>query len=486
MLKDFARRVHEAFDHEVIGAVLSISARFKSEQRDELIHAMKRGYPELQVISVADELEAAATAYASQMESAWLATAKTVLIVDFGAGKVDVGVYVIRSDECRMIHRGNKEIGGRDIDDLLVDRYIKKHSINLTSLDFEVRTRLYSCLVDRCRQAKEILSTENYAEIDLNVNRTPLQAGLCRLDRKTFESVCKTVFGEVKGLVRATVNAAKLKKPDDILLLGGSCKSPIVRKRIFGLWSISDNNREYDMLVAHGVIEAAARHHFESAPASKPQAESHPISSLCQVAPSGTDPPSAQLQDQQHISAERNERHDSAESLVLPKPRIDNHLIWCVPSAGSQYAVLTYLASQNLIAISTQGVDSRAANGFFQMFGGHTDPVCVFGLGIIQFDFRCTMAFIVSAYVGIRAVLPEEAAMAIEWDVQFWNGKEWIMAIGACPLKQGTFFGKDFGFNRESTPVTAICLRLWASAPVGQEVSVVLDRFELEGAVLMP
>jgi molecular chaperone DnaK (HSP70) len=212
-------------------------------------------------IEVVEELDAAANAYAAEMQERCGSDPRTVLIVDFGAGKLDIGVYRIDGHRATRIYSGGKEWGGRDIDFALAHHYLQEFGIDLRSSEYddEGRARIFSHFVDQCRRAKEALSTKAETELALTDPESSVRLGSKTLTRVRFDEIFAAQFEEVRSLVKGIVDGGTVNDLDDVLLLGGSCRICAVRKRIFDVVKRPDRKRQYDLLVVRGAISEIAR-----------------------------------------------------------------------------------------------------------------------------------------------------------------------------------------------------------------------------------
>jgi actin-like ATPase involved in cell morphogenesis len=284
IIADVVRRVSEA-GLAVRGAAISLPSCFPEDCCSGLRDAIQAAHPDWQAVSIIRDLEAAALAYASDRPPGRPAKSHRLLIVDFGDGSTDVGIVDIGDPESPAIVSvaGDPMLGGRDLDIELTNRLLTKFlKQGLTSLTPQNGRRVGSILLERCRAAKETLSSERSTEINLRFPRYAVDAGEIPIKREDLEQLGEPIFCRVLDLVRRVLEESRQnpKELDDVLLIGSSCKIPSLRARILSFVGWSNPIQENDLLVAQGAILSAGRHSVSLSPPPaaqpplKPQRES--------------------------------------------------------------------------------------------------------------------------------------------------------------------------------------------------------------------
>jgi molecular chaperone DnaK (HSP70) len=141
----------------------------------------------------------------------------TVAVFDFGATAADVtllrkqGVFLLAGRPERV------DIGGFDLDDLVVEHVIAKIGTHSPEL------------VQSCVEAKELLGS--YPEVRIPV-LTDDEVREVRLSRLEFEAIIRPSVELAVTALERVVRTAGLCEPDVILLVGGSARIPLVAKEI--------------------------------------------------------------------------------------------------------------------------------------------------------------------------------------------------------------------------------------------------------------
>jgi actin-like ATPase involved in cell morphogenesis len=258
-IRDFinglAQIVYERIHEPIIGVVVAAPSCFTNKDCSELKTIIQQGCPNWQFVEIVDNLVAAGFGYAHQfMKLSAKELLRNILVVDFGAGKLDVGVIQIdgKGGVSVLSRSGNRDLGGRDIDSLLASTYRNGKVLH------QWGTEEAFSILESCRKAKESLSTEMEAEIVLNIRRPrTVRLEPWKITRAELEKLCQPIFEEVFCSIRTALAAAQPKRIDDVLLLGGSMQIPALRKAILERFSRSPDERQTDLLVVQGAITAA-------------------------------------------------------------------------------------------------------------------------------------------------------------------------------------------------------------------------------------
>ena len=240
-------------------AVITVPAYFTDEQRrDTKLAAEKIG---LNVLRLLPEPTAAAIAIGLDK-----GRDQTILVYDLGGGTFDVSILKVENNDFRVqAVNGNHDLGGNDFDLALNDHALnlfnEKHGVDLRQKDQadpEVRKAM-QMLTSACERVKMELSDAEEAFLDLPnfYQGAHLEA---QIDRRTFESLIKSLVYETKDLVMKTLADAKLGVDDidRLVLVGGSTKIPLVSRVLADTIKepyIADN---VDLAVSHGAAIMAA------------------------------------------------------------------------------------------------------------------------------------------------------------------------------------------------------------------------------------
>ncbi|MEV0945879.1 Hsp70 family protein [Rhodococcus sp. NPDC049939] len=151
----------------------------------------------------------------------------TVAIADFG----DSGLSVVVADQMtgEVIHADRtNDFSGRGIDDLLYG-----HVVGSLPTSHPLRYLDRALLSARCRVAKEQLSSEPnaYVDVDLQGNR-PVE-----ISRTTFDEIAAPAIRIAVDFIHATV-ASSPRPPDALALLGGMANIPAIKAAVTDAFTI--------------------------------------------------------------------------------------------------------------------------------------------------------------------------------------------------------------------------------------------------------
>jgi len=223
----------EAFLGEPVKkAVITVPAYFNERQRQATKDAGK--IAGLEVVRILNEPTAAAMAYGLHEKDS-----VRILVYDFGGGTFDVsileggeGVIEVKATS------GDTHLGGANIDERIMDWLIEEFKKE-TGIDLRKDRTALQRLKEAAEQAKKELSFKMETEINLpfitidpNTNQ-PLHLQKT-LTRARLEEMIKDLVERTIDIVKQALEDAKLKPEDidDVVLVGGSTRIPLVQRRI--------------------------------------------------------------------------------------------------------------------------------------------------------------------------------------------------------------------------------------------------------------
>jgi molecular chaperone DnaK len=217
-----------ALEQEVTRAVITVPAFFNDAQRAATREAGERAG--LTVERILSEPTAAALAYGLDK----LEGRRRIAVYDLGGGTFDVSVLELREGVFEVLATaGDTRLGGDDLDRALAEAIWKKAapegSPDWESLEMGKRVRL----IEAAEGVKKALSTQAVAPVELpffleawslavEVTRAELDA----LARPWVEATRKHCL---RALSDAGLKPAEL---DEVVLVGGSTRMPLVRERV--------------------------------------------------------------------------------------------------------------------------------------------------------------------------------------------------------------------------------------------------------------
>jgi molecular chaperone DnaK len=224
---------------EVSGAVITVPAYFNDAQRQATKDAGK--IAGLDVKRIINEPTAAALAYGMDKKAD-----EKIAVYDFGGGTFDISILEVGENIVEVKStNGDTHLGGDNLDQrvitYLVDEFRKDQGIDLTKDPMAVQR-----LREAAEKAKMELSTAQSTDINLPYI-TADQSGpkhlTLKLTRAKFEQlvddlVVRTLEPCKKALADAGLSASEI---DEIVLVGGSTRVPLVRQKVEALFGKESN-----------------------------------------------------------------------------------------------------------------------------------------------------------------------------------------------------------------------------------------------------
>jgi len=252
------KEISEAFLGEPVKkAVVTVPAYFNDSQRQATKDAgVIAG---LEILRIINEPTAAAIAYGLDKISD--GKEKNVLIFDFGGGTHDVSLLTIEGGLIEVVATaGNCHLGGEDIDNRLVEYFIKEFQ-RKNKKDITGNARAIKRLKTACERLKRTLSSTATATIEID----SLYDGVdfnCSITRSKFEDLCADVFRNTMEPVEKVLRDAKMDKGsvDEIVLVGGSTRIPKIQALLSDFFNGKELNKSVnvDEAVAYGAAVQAA------------------------------------------------------------------------------------------------------------------------------------------------------------------------------------------------------------------------------------
>jgi molecular chaperone DnaK len=225
------------FDNEVDRAVITVPAYFNDAQRTATRDAGR--IAGLEVLRIINEPTAASLAYGLDAKHSGL-----IAVYDLGGGTFDISILRVEDGVFQVLStNGDTHLGGDDIDVLLIDTVLAEdaHASRTPEQLQEIRKAVI--------QAKWDLSDRE--ETTLNGKR---------LTRAEFEQLIAPVVERTLGPVRQALADAALdpSQIDEIVLVGGSTRIPMVRRKVAELFGKAPHSElNPDEVVALGAAVQA-------------------------------------------------------------------------------------------------------------------------------------------------------------------------------------------------------------------------------------
>lgn len=247
ILKKLVTDAEEATGEKIRDVVITCPAYFGINEREATKIAGE--IAGLNVRQILNEPTSAAISYGLENDED-----KVVLVYDLGGGTFDVSMIDIKKNSIKVICTGgDPSLGGKDFDDRVIshlrEQFVEQTGITDNILDDPETSQDFQNSAER---AKKILSTRDMVPVSVSYNGEKAKV---TLDREKFEEITKDLLNRTISLTRQMLNEAKLKGYeyfDEILLVGGSSRMPMVRESIYSEFQFEPRLFDPDEAVAKG------------------------------------------------------------------------------------------------------------------------------------------------------------------------------------------------------------------------------------------
>jgi molecular chaperone DnaK len=240
-----------------VSAVITVPAYFGLAEREATYQAgIIAG---LDVLELLDEPVAAAMHYGLTSGSD-----RTVLVYDLGGGTFDTTVLRISRGAVTVLATdGHSLLGGTDVDQRLFDVILARLADHLSAVELDAITDDKATLADlvlETEAAKKDLSARTSRQV---VVRTPAGHHSVVVTRADLDAACSDLFDTTAEIIGRVLRAAKLDGGagiDDIIMVGGSSRIPMLSPRLTALLGKTPRLTDPDLAVAKGA--ALRAHHL--------------------------------------------------------------------------------------------------------------------------------------------------------------------------------------------------------------------------------
>lgn len=251
-------------------AVVTIPAYFKNSQRVKTYEAIRKSG--LDIIRIINEPTAAAIGYCYENRSNDMIN-KNILIYDFGGGTFDISIakinYQNNNLDIQIIATGgDNHLGGRDIDNNLVDYFVnllkEKKNIDLTQ---EKHEKKLIKLRRACEELKVFLSSASIGNLDCEFYEEYFEDNPenIELTAAKFNRINSVLFEKTLDLVKQLLKDVHLDKSDihDVVLVGGSSRITYIKTMLMDYFGKpGKQNINPDEIVAVGAAIVASEDLF--------------------------------------------------------------------------------------------------------------------------------------------------------------------------------------------------------------------------------
>ena len=240
ILQKLKREAERYLGQEVTEAVVTVPAYFNDAQRQATKDAGK--IAGLDVKRIINEPTAAALAYGLDKTEDQI-----IAVFDFGGGTFDISILEVGDSVVEVKStNGDTHLGGDDVDRVLIDWMIDSFKKD-SGIDVAGQPMVLQRLKDAAEKAKIELSTKQQSEINLpflTADASGPKHFVETLSRSQFERMIDSVIERTlepcrKAIKDAGVNPSEI---DEIILVGGSTRIPLVQEKVEKLFNKSANH----------------------------------------------------------------------------------------------------------------------------------------------------------------------------------------------------------------------------------------------------
>jgi molecular chaperone DnaK len=228
VLQKLKRDAEAYLGEPVTKAVITVPAYFNDSQRQATKDAGR--IAGLEVLRIINEPTAAALAYGLDKKQS-----QTILVFDLGGGTFDVSVLEVGDGVIEvMATNGDTHLGGDDWDERvakwLIEEFRKEQGVDLAQ-DRQALQRLR----EAAEKAKIELSSLKQAEINLpfiTADASGPKHLNMTLTRAKFEQLTEDLVQRLRKPFEQALKDAGLKQVDEVVLVGGSTRMPMVQELV--------------------------------------------------------------------------------------------------------------------------------------------------------------------------------------------------------------------------------------------------------------
>ncbi|WPB79397.1 TIGR02266 family protein [Archangium violaceum] len=260
LLRELKSATTAGLGHEATRAVLCVPAHFDDRQRAAMREA--GSLAGLDVLRILNAPSAAALAFGHERGLA----RKRLLVVELGGGGLDVSVVQLTGDDLEVITTGgDPTVGGMDFDARIAEALASE--LQAQGLPRPEHPTDWLPLLTAAEAAKVALSERDEVTFPLPGTQAPFS-----FNRERLEALTADLVQRITLVVRQVLESSALSPQglDEVLLLGGQGRSPLVRRRLeesLGVPVRADMQSTHDAthlvalgaaLLGQGLLDAAA------------------------------------------------------------------------------------------------------------------------------------------------------------------------------------------------------------------------------------
>ncbi len=257
ILKRLKAIAENYLDQSISKAVITVPAYFSDAQRQATYAAGE--IAGLDVVRMINEPTAAALTYDIKQ-----AEQKHLLVYDLGGGTFDVSVVNVEAGVVEVLSsHGDNHLGGDDFDQKII-QYLLDHLQATYAVDARLYSKAMARITRAAERAKLVLSDQPYAQIEeeylLEHNGVAIHLSI-ELSRMQYEEMIEDYINLTMDAVHTALKGGKLTAAeiDEVILVGGSTRTPCVRKRLYNGFGFEPHGEvDADLCVSMGAAIQAA------------------------------------------------------------------------------------------------------------------------------------------------------------------------------------------------------------------------------------
>lgn len=253
ILEELKNRIEERLKQPVTRAVITVPAYFNDSQRQATRDAGKLAG--LDVLRIVNEPTAAALAYGIGIKGD---DNRVIAVYDLGGGTFDVSILRIENGVFEVLAtNGDTFLGGDDFDRAIVEYWLALYpELNAA---YKTTAQLNPILRLAAEEAKKQLSSQNEFEKVLFIDsNTSFKVELSLVQ---FNTIITPLVEKTLACCNNALRDAGLKVKDieDVILVGGSTRVPLVKQRLAELFSninINDSVNPDEVVALGAAVQA--------------------------------------------------------------------------------------------------------------------------------------------------------------------------------------------------------------------------------------
>ena len=245
ILKELKKQAEHILKTPVSKAVITVPAYFNDAQRQATRDAGKLAG--LDVLRIINEPTAASLAYGFGLHKD---EHKTIAVYDLGGGTFDISILNISNGIFEVLStNGDTYLGGDDLDNAVVDHWIKKYELSGTGNE-DTHRRVLRLKAEEAK--KELSSGERY--------ESGYEGKELSLAKEEFESLIRPIIDRTITSCTNALKDAGIEKTaiNEVVMVGGSTRVPLVKKMVSDFFGrqVNDSVNPDEVVALGAAIQA--------------------------------------------------------------------------------------------------------------------------------------------------------------------------------------------------------------------------------------